>query len=193
MPYPSYVKMTDDDIGALYAFFMNRVEPANKPNRPSGIEWPLNMRWPLALWNAVFVDGGVSANLPLDAALGEPSTEPTLCIAVDLFPLAAPRPQSIGEAVGRAQDLTFALQSRRSIDHWRSVYAHDPRFAGASMTLVRLAYVDQAPEVAGKAMDFSTISTQHRWAAGYRDASKMLQELDWDALQCAQGLTVAGD
>ena len=64
MPYPSYVKMTDDDIGALYAFFMNRVEPANKPNRPSGIEWPLNMRWPLALWNAVFVDGGVYKEKP---------------------------------------------------------------------------------------------------------------------------------
>ncbi|WP_197419703.1 MULTISPECIES: cytochrome c [Agrobacterium] len=64
MPYPSYVKMTDDDIEALYAFFMDGVEPVREPNQPSEIEWPLNMRWPLALWNAVFVNGGVYANKP---------------------------------------------------------------------------------------------------------------------------------
>lgn len=58
MPYPSYVKMTDDDVAALYAFFMHRVEAVDQPNKQSGIEWPMNMRWPLALWNAVFVDSG---------------------------------------------------------------------------------------------------------------------------------------
>ncbi|WFU10314.1 cytochrome c [Rhizobium sp. CB3090] len=64
MPYPSYVKMTDDDVQALYAFFMNGVRPANQANRPSGIGWPLNMRWPLALWNAVFVDANTYVSKP---------------------------------------------------------------------------------------------------------------------------------
>ncbi|SON58479.1 Alcohol dehydrogenase cytochrome c subunit precursor (plasmid) [Hartmannibacter diazotrophicus] len=64
MPYPSYVKMTDDDIEALYAFFMNSVQPVNQKNRSTSIEWPLNMRWPLALWNAVFVDAGVYSPKP---------------------------------------------------------------------------------------------------------------------------------
>jgi mono/diheme cytochrome c family protein len=64
MPYPSYVKMTDDDIRALYAFMMNGVQPQNVPNKPSGIEWPMNMRWPLALWNAVFVPSGTYAAKP---------------------------------------------------------------------------------------------------------------------------------
>jgi mono/diheme cytochrome c family protein len=58
MPYPSYVKMSDDDISALYAFFMHDVQPVAEANKPSGIEWPLNMRWPLAFWNAVFVPSG---------------------------------------------------------------------------------------------------------------------------------------
>jgi alcohol dehydrogenase (quinone), cytochrome c subunit len=58
MPYPSYVKMSDDDIRDLYAYFMNQVQPAAVANRASGIEWPMNMRWPLALWNAVFVPAG---------------------------------------------------------------------------------------------------------------------------------------
>lgn len=57
MPYPSYEKMTDDDVKALYAFFTTAVETSDKPNRESTIEWPLNMRWPLAFWNLVFTDG----------------------------------------------------------------------------------------------------------------------------------------
>ncbi|WP_368517583.1 cytochrome c [Rhizobium sp.] len=58
MPYPSYVKMSDDDTRALYAYFMNRVEPVKQADKPSDIKWPMNMRWPLALWNAVFTEGG---------------------------------------------------------------------------------------------------------------------------------------
>ena len=57
MPYPSYEKMTDDDIRALYAFFMNDVAPVNQPNQASHIPWPENMRWPLAMWNLVFTTG----------------------------------------------------------------------------------------------------------------------------------------
>lgn len=56
MPYPSYAKLKDDDVKALYAYFMHGVEPVKQPNRASDIPWPLNMRWPLKLWNAVFLD-----------------------------------------------------------------------------------------------------------------------------------------
>ncbi|WP_194791868.1 c-type cytochrome [Pseudomonas sp. UFMG81] len=54
MPYPSYVKLSDDDVRALYAFFMQGVQPANQANIPSDIPWPLNLRWPIALWNGLF-------------------------------------------------------------------------------------------------------------------------------------------
>jgi mono/diheme cytochrome c family protein len=64
MPYPSYVKMSDDDIAALYAFFMKDVQPVAEANKPSGIKWPLNMRWPLAFWNAVFVPSGTYQQKP---------------------------------------------------------------------------------------------------------------------------------
>ncbi|MGU7768695.1 c-type cytochrome [Burkholderia sp. MR1-5-21] len=56
MPYPSYAKLRDDDVKALYAYFMHGVEPVKQANRVSDIPWPLNMRWPLKLWNAVFLD-----------------------------------------------------------------------------------------------------------------------------------------
>ncbi|MFJ4142590.1 c-type cytochrome [Pseudomonas sp. NPDC089734] len=58
MPYPSYSKLSDDDVKALYAYFMNAVKPVAQENKPGDIPWPLNMRWPLALWNMVFTEPG---------------------------------------------------------------------------------------------------------------------------------------
>ena len=58
MPYPSYVKLSDDDVRALYAWFMHDVKPVNQPNKASDIPWPLNMRWPLAFWNLAFSGEG---------------------------------------------------------------------------------------------------------------------------------------
>jgi alcohol dehydrogenase (quinone), cytochrome c subunit len=59
MPYPSYAKVRDDDVKALYAYFMKGVAPVSQANRPSDIPFPLNMRWPLKFWNMVFLDKGV--------------------------------------------------------------------------------------------------------------------------------------
>ena len=69
MPYPSYVKLSDDDVKALYAFFMKGVQPANQANIPSDIPWPLNMRWPIALWNGVFAPTAPYAANPGQDAL----------------------------------------------------------------------------------------------------------------------------
>ncbi|MFW0754990.1 c-type cytochrome [Pseudomonas sp. H11T01] len=69
MPYPSYAKLSDDDVRALYAFFMAGVKPAQQQNQQSHIPWPLNMRWPLALWNAAFVDDGAYQAKPSEDAL----------------------------------------------------------------------------------------------------------------------------
>jgi alcohol dehydrogenase (quinone), cytochrome c subunit len=59
MPYTSYAKVRDDDVKALYAYFMKGVAPVTQANRPSDIPFPLNMRWPLKFWNMVFLDKGV--------------------------------------------------------------------------------------------------------------------------------------
>ncbi|RZL85768.1 MAG: patatin-like phospholipase family protein [Sphingomonas sp.] len=111
------------------------------------------------------VDGGLSANLPLDPVLGDPPSRPTLCIAVDLLPLHGPRPTTIGDAASRMQDLIFAAQSRRTIERWEAVHAGREDFA---LSLVRLAYTEQDDEVAGKALDFSGPTVAQRWSAGRR-------------------------
>ncbi|NYI00264.1 mono/diheme cytochrome c family protein [Cupriavidus plantarum] len=56
MPFPSYAKVRQEDIKAMYAYFMHGVEPVRQANLQSEIPWPLNMRWPLKFWNMVFLD-----------------------------------------------------------------------------------------------------------------------------------------
>lgn len=55
MPYPSYAKVGDEDMRALYAYFLRGVDAVEQANRPSDIPWPLSIRWPLALWNKTFL------------------------------------------------------------------------------------------------------------------------------------------
>lgn len=54
MPYPSYQIMPDDDIAAMYAYFMSAVKPVNQPNLASELPPVFNWRWPLAYWQALF-------------------------------------------------------------------------------------------------------------------------------------------
>jgi mono/diheme cytochrome c family protein len=56
MPYTSYAKISDDDIAALYAYFMHGVEPVDVRIAPTHLPFPFNMRWLMAFWNAMFLD-----------------------------------------------------------------------------------------------------------------------------------------
>lgn len=121
------------------------------------------------------VDGGVSANLPLDPVLERPPGRPALCIAVDLLPLSGDRPRSLGEAAERMQDLMFASQSRRSIERWQATYRG---YDNHSIALVRLPYHEQDDEIAGKALDFSGPTLSKRWAAGHRAGLRLVQAIN---------------
>ncbi len=56
MPYPSYAKMTDEDMQALYAYLLQGVKPVAAANKASEMGFPFNQRWGLALWNWAFLD-----------------------------------------------------------------------------------------------------------------------------------------
>lgn len=58
MPYPSYAKMSEEDMRALYVYLMQAVTPLALPNRPLEMSFPFNQRWGMALWNMAFLQAG---------------------------------------------------------------------------------------------------------------------------------------
>jgi mono/diheme cytochrome c family protein len=54
MPYPSYALMSDEDISALYDYFMHAVPPVSSTKHANNIPWPLSIRWPVAIWRKLF-------------------------------------------------------------------------------------------------------------------------------------------
>lgn len=58
MPYASYTVILDDDVQALYAYFMHGVEAVNHKPPQTRLPFPFNQRWVFRFWNAAFVNRG---------------------------------------------------------------------------------------------------------------------------------------
>ena len=67
MRFPSYARVSDADIHALYAYFMQGVQSVAAPTRTADISWPLSMRWPLTIWRWAFAPGA-----PAPVTSGDP-------------------------------------------------------------------------------------------------------------------------
>lgn len=57
MPYTAYAKLTDEDVHALYVYFMKGVQPVAQMSPATKLGFPFNQRWGLALWNFAFGTG----------------------------------------------------------------------------------------------------------------------------------------
>lgn len=56
MPYTAYAKTSDEDIAAMYAYFMEGVQPVDTTAPATSLPFPFNIRASLGVWNAMFHD-----------------------------------------------------------------------------------------------------------------------------------------
>ncbi|WP_058960989.1 cytochrome c [Type-E symbiont of Plautia stali] len=56
MPYTAYAKLTDEDVAALYAYFMQGVQPVDIQPEKTALPFPFNLRFSMAAWNLLFMD-----------------------------------------------------------------------------------------------------------------------------------------
>ena len=68
MPYTAYAKTSDDDIKALYAYFMSEVKPVDTNPQKTELPFPFSIRASMAGWNLFFLD---SARFKPDASKSE--------------------------------------------------------------------------------------------------------------------------
>lgn len=59
MPYTAYARLTDDDVSALYAYFMHGVQPVDVKPEETALPFPFNLRFSMAAWNLLFADSKV--------------------------------------------------------------------------------------------------------------------------------------
>lgn len=69
MPYTSFSKLDDRQLRLLYDYFMHEVPAVRQPNRHNDIHWPMSMRWPLSVWNMMFLSDTPYVRDPLKSAL----------------------------------------------------------------------------------------------------------------------------
>ena len=55
MPYPSYAVMTDEDIHAMYVYFMHGVDAVDTETAATTLPFPMNLRFLMTGWNLLFV------------------------------------------------------------------------------------------------------------------------------------------
>ncbi|WP_432711329.1 c-type cytochrome [Paraburkholderia acidicola] len=58
MPYPSFAKVADDDMRALYVYFMHGVAPVAARPPQTTLPFPFNQRWALMFWDWAFLPHG---------------------------------------------------------------------------------------------------------------------------------------
>ncbi|WPB57470.1 cytochrome c [Xylophilus sp. GOD-11R] len=56
MPYPDYVKTTDEDMHALYVYFTKGVKPSAERPPETALSFPFSMRWGMGVWNMAFAE-----------------------------------------------------------------------------------------------------------------------------------------
>ncbi|WP_207460537.1 patatin-like phospholipase family protein [Azospirillum sp. SYSU D00513] len=155
---------------------------------------------PVEIDGRLYFDGGMGANLPIEAALEEPDPDNRLCIALDLFRRQGGCPRTVGQAMDRQLELLLSTQTWRAVKELRRVHAlrrqirllgdrlpaelrADPALAPAlaegmraegAVTLLLLSHASVASDVEMRAFDFSRPVLTERWESGRADMEQAL-------------------
>ncbi|EIC84449.1 cytochrome c [Serratia sp. M24T3] len=74
MPYPDYQGISDEDIHALYTYFMKGVKPVAKSAPETSLSFPFSQRWGIRFWNMMFTSDKTFApasNAPAEVNRGK--------------------------------------------------------------------------------------------------------------------------
>ena len=154
---------------------------------------------------ALFWDGGILSNTPVEAVFDDYPRRSSLILAVHVWNPDGPEPDSMQQVMNRQKDLQYSsraanhIKKQAQLHHLRHIIAEltarlpakereksDVReMAGygclTNMHVVRLLAPRLKGEEHTKDIDFSHAGITSRWEAGYRDTQQVLQQQPWQA------------
>ncbi len=161
-------------------------------------------------------DGGLISNTPLQWVLQYGPRQDTLAFQVDLWSARGDFPRTIVEVATRQKDITYSSRTRENTDRFKNMQkirhavAHllaalpegQPLDHGAAdilksfadrkvYNLVHLIYRAQRYEGDSKDYEFSRVSMEEHWRAGYNDTIRSLRHPEiLERPTCVEGLAV---
>nr|WP_075290377.1 patatin-like phospholipase family protein [Pararhizobium arenae] len=158
---------------------------------------------PIEIDGRHYWDGGIVSNTPLQKVLGQ-QLESDLCIfQVDLFSATGPMPKTMFDVESRQKEIRYSSRTRMNTDLFRRMqrvrmaakrlmaklppeFADDPDARlleeignDAAVTIVHLIYRQAAYESHSKDYEFSRLSVEEHWRAGYDDVVETLSSPEW--------------
>jgi NTE family protein len=145
-------------------------------------------------------DGGLVSNTPLQWVIeSNPRRQDTLAFQVDLWSARGQRPSNMAEVATRQKEIQFSSRTRASTDQFKNVHRVQRALAALLRRLpgdieenddleilksvasdkvyniIQLIYRAQNYEGHSKDYEFSRLSMQDHWRAGYHDALRTLR------------------
>jgi NTE family protein len=155
---------------------------------------------PVEIDGEPYWDGGLVSNTPLQWVIeSNPRRQDALAFQVDLWSSQGQLPRNLAEVVTRQKEIQFSSRARASIAHFKSVHRVQRALAALLRRLppdleesddlqilksvasdkvyniVQLIYRAQNYEDHSKDYEFSRLSMQDHWRAGYHDAVRTLR------------------
>ena len=144
-------------------------------------------------------DGGIVSNTPLQWVLEDGPRQDTLAFQVDLWSARGDLPATMTEVALRQKDIQFSSRTRENTDHFKQLQSlrhalgrllpklppdlkttDEFDILSAAMdhsvyNIVHLIYRAKRYEGDSKDYEFSRLTMEEHWAAGYRDALRTLE------------------
>ena len=152
-----------------------------------------------AIEGEYYWDGGLISNTPLKWVVDASPRQDTLAFQVDLWSARGELPGNLAEVVTRQKEIQYSSRTRANTDHFKhlqrlrcalasllSKLPHDLRDSEEAKLLssaadhkvfniVQLIYRSKHYEGHSKDYEFSRLTMQEHWRAGYHDATRTLR------------------
>jgi NTE family protein len=163
---------------------------------------------PVQIDDEYYWDGGLVSNTPLQYTLEQYGERNRVVFQVDLFPARGELPASIGDVSQREKDIRYSSRTRlntkmqleqqliikaahRLLDKLPPKLRDDPdaqalanlRSECKGIDVVHLIYRTKQYESQAKDYEFSRLSMEEHWQAGYADMRDTLQDPRWTERQ----------